>query len=109
MNYEILMGNKEALQGNKICRGIFIQVQGLDITEDFLPLTLGSTDVILGIQWISSTRWMHVNWETLIVKFVVNGVVKVLRGDPNLSKSELSLKTLQKTISRQPPILLELH
>lgn len=32
-----------------ICRGVLLQFPGAEIIEDFLPLELGNTDVILGI------------------------------------------------------------
>lgn len=40
-------------------------MQGLTIVEDFLPLELGSTDVVLGMQWLGSLGNLQVNWKRL--------------------------------------------
>lgn len=78
-----------------------MEVQGLTIVEDFLPLELGSTDVILGMQWLSPLGNMEVNWKLLTMKFRMGESVKTLKGDPGLSKAGVSLKTMVKTLQQE--------
>ena len=49
-NYRVIMGTRMVVRRKGICKGVILEMQGLTVVEDFLPLTLGSTDVILGMQ-----------------------------------------------------------
>ena len=52
---------------------------------------------------------MHVNWKTLSMQFQVGGVAVLLQGDPTLSPSLVSLKTLWKALrEREEGVLIEL-
>lgn len=42
-NYGVIMGSGEAVKGKGICPGIVV-------VENFLPLELGTLDVVLGMQ-----------------------------------------------------------
>ena len=43
-----------AVKGDGICRRVPLTLQNIKKVEDFLPLDLGSVDVILGMQWPES-------------------------------------------------------
>ena len=47
-----------------ICQGILLQLQGVEIIEDFIALNLDSTDIILGIQWLEIMGGTYINWKT---------------------------------------------
>lgn len=49
-----------------------IQMQGIEITQDFYPIKLGSADVILGMPWLEYIVDIHTNWKKLTMKFVLN-------------------------------------
>ena len=42
------MGTSAAVKGKGVCRGVILTLQNIVIVEDFLPLELGSANVILG-------------------------------------------------------------
>ena len=46
-----------------------LQLQGIEIIEDFIPLNLGSTNIIMGIQWLEILWGTFVNWKTQLLKF----------------------------------------
>ena len=70
---------------------------------------LGSADVILGMKWLESLGGMQVNWKNLTRRFQVGGISVILKGDPNLSTSLVSLKTLWKAKRQQGEgVLVEL-
>ena len=50
IGYGVSMGNGLTVQGNSICTGVGLSLQNLEIVEDFLPIDLGGTDVVLGMQ-----------------------------------------------------------
>ena len=52
--YGILMGTGTTIKGKGLCRGVIFTLQNIEIVEDFLPLELGSANVILGMQWLES-------------------------------------------------------
>lgn len=51
-SYGVTMGTGGSIKGEGVCRGVNLQVQGLNIVDEFLLLNLGSDDIILGIQWL---------------------------------------------------------
>lgn len=44
------MGTEKMKNRRGVCRGLRLTLQGVDMREDFLPLELGSTDLILGMK-----------------------------------------------------------
>ncbi|KAL8122160.1 hypothetical protein AgCh_018778 [Apium graveolens] len=48
-DFGVSLGTGEAVQGRGECRSVVLQRQGITIVENFLPLSLGNSDVILGI------------------------------------------------------------
>lgn len=47
--YGIRMGTGDKEDGRGICQGVLLQLQEIDIIEEFVPMRLGSSDVILGM------------------------------------------------------------
>lgn len=68
------------------------------VEDDFLPLELGSSDIILGMQWLRKLGEMKVNWQTLTMTFNMVGVTVTLQGDPSLSRASVSIKSLIKAL-----------
>lgn len=68
-NYGIIMGTGQLVKGRGICKGVVVEVQGLTIVHNFLPLALGCADVVLGMQWLRSLGDMEVNWKGLTMQF----------------------------------------
>ena len=66
--------------------------------EDFLPLELGSSNVILGMKWLAAVGKMNVDWKALTMKFQVRAITITLQGDPSLSKTMMSLKAMMKAL-----------
>ena len=52
--YGVQMGSGASVKGTGVCRAVPLSLQALEILDDFLPLELGSTDVILGVQWLET-------------------------------------------------------
>ena len=53
--FGVSLGNGETIKGRGICRGVNLALEGkLMLCEDFLPLELGTSDVILGVQWLET-------------------------------------------------------
>lgn len=53
---------------------------------------------MFGLEWLETLRDIQVNFKTLTLKFEIERQTHVVRGDPSLSKSSTSLKTLFKAL-----------
>lgn len=101
-SFGVSLGNGEPVKGEGMCKGVVIQLDGgVEVEEDFLPLKLGSSDIILGIQWLEKLGMVLTNWKTQVMKFEVKGEPVTLVGDPTLVKSQVSLKAMLKGIKKQ--------
>ena len=74
-NYRVVMGTGISVKRKGVYRGVCISLQGHIVVEDFLPLELGSTDVILGMPWLGTLGDIEVNWEMLPMKIKMGKVV----------------------------------
>ncbi|PKU83144.1 hypothetical protein MA16_Dca007802 [Dendrobium catenatum] len=96
--YGVMMGTGKVEKGQGICKGVVLTIQGIQVREDFLPLELGSTNVILGMKWLQTLGETMDNWGALTMELMVDGRRVVIRGDAGLSKAITSLKTMVRDI-----------
>ena len=99
--FGVSLGTGEAVQGRGECKGIAVEIQGIMVVEDFLPLPLGNSDLILGIQWLEKLGTMTTNWKTQTLKFKMGDDTVTLKGDPSLGRSKVSLKAMLKTLRKE--------
>ena len=64
----------------------------------FLALGIGERKCYLGMKWLESLGGMQVDWQNLTMRFQVRVVLVIIQGDPSLSTSLVSLKTLWKAL-----------
>ncbi|TXG60604.1 hypothetical protein EZV62_015177 [Acer yangbiense] len=107
--YGVTMGTGDSVRGEGICKGVTLHLQGINIVEDFLPLGLGSSDVILGIQWLATLGMTHTNWKLQVMKFQLGNESVTLRSDPSLKKTLVSLKAMMRTCKHEGGLLVELN
>lgn len=89
------------MKGRGLCWNVRLEMQGCRVVSSFLPLSLGTADVILGCQWLETLGDTQCNWKLQVLKFKVKGQEVTLQGDPSLCNSEISLKALWKALERQ--------
>ena len=89
----MVIGSRKQIRGIGVCKGVVLQLQGITIVEDFLPLPLGSTDVILGLKWLATFEETRDDWRKLTMSFELGGKTVILQGDPSLTKARVFLKT----------------
>lgn len=70
-SYRVVMGTCLIVKGDGICRQVPLKLSGLLVEKDFLTFELGSSDVILGMQWLRILGKMQVDWNTLTMSFDV--------------------------------------
>lgn len=64
------------------------------MVEDFLPIELNDLDVILGMKWLQAMGKMETDWPALTMTFTRGDKRIVLKGDPTLTRMEVSLKRM---------------
>lgn len=100
--FGVSLGNGETVKGSGVCENVVLQLDGgVVIKEDFLPLALGTTDVILGVQWLEKLGTVRTNWKSQIMQFVMGNNTITLVGDPSLIRSKISLKAMIRTIRKE--------
>ena len=67
------MGLGMVVQGVGVCKGVTLTLQNVEVVEDFLPLELGTSDVILRMKWLATLRETYVDWGSLVIKFRLGG------------------------------------
>ena len=67
--YSVMTAGGVTFKGAGLCSELELELQGCTITSSFLPLELGSADIILGIQWLETLGNMKVNWKLQILRF----------------------------------------
>ncbi|XP_052203652.1 uncharacterized protein LOC127808947 [Diospyros lotus] len=107
--YGVIMGSGMAIQGAGVCKRVPLLLQNVKIVEDFLPLELGSSNVILGMKWLATLGETQVDWGSLIMRFKVGDTAITLHGDPSLSKTLVTMKSMMKAFRKGGEgVLLEL-
>lgn len=100
--FGVYLGDGQAVKGAGICKGVLLQLPGgLVVEEDFLPLGLGNSDVILRVQWLETLGTVVSNWKTQEMAFEMRGNKYKLKGDPSLARSKVSLKAIMKTLRKE--------
>lgn len=55
-----------------------LKLQSITIFKDFLPILLGSTDIILGLKWLATLGVTKDEWHNLTMSFELGGQTIVL-------------------------------
>lgn len=92
--FGVTLSTSLSVQGNGVCCSVVLSLPVVDVVEDFIPLKLGSSDIILGVKWLETLGEVKMNWKLSTMKFKVGGNVVTLHGDPGLNCSLVSLKSL---------------
>ena len=101
-------GIGDSIQGRGVCKDVVLVLQELTIVESFLPIDLGTTDVVLGMQWLGSVGRIEVDWNRLEMRIKMGMTMVTLRGDPSLHRSRVSLRSMFKTLKKGcPGVLIE--
>lgn len=99
--FGVSLGTGDAVQGKGECKEVVLELPNVTVVEDFLPLQLGSSDVILGVQWLEKLGTMTANWKTQTLQFTLNGQLVKIQGEPSLTRTQVSLKARLRTLRKE--------
>ena len=108
--FGVVVAGGEIRRGRGKCAGIILEMQGVEIMEDFLVFDIGeSTDVVMGYSWLATLGDTKVNWELRRLSWKVGVQWVTITGDPALSKGPISLHSMERVAKRNGEVyLLEL-
>ncbi|KAL4558953.1 hypothetical protein LXL04_031079 [Taraxacum kok-saghyz] len=107
--YGVRMGTGDREEGRGVCQGVLLQLAEIDVVDEFLPLCLGSSDVILGMKWLETLGTTQTNWKDQTMIFEVGSKQVKLKGDPSLRRSMITVKAMERELRREKQgILVEL-
>lgn len=93
-NFGVALGNNEAVHGSAECPAVTACLErSIEVCEKKLPLKLGGSDIILGVQWLEKMEAVAAYWKTQW-----GGNPCVIKGDATLARTCISLKAMVKTL-----------
>ena len=92
-NFTVLVGTGLQVQGSSVYKNVSLQLQEVQITQDFIVLEPGSADIILGIQWLRTLGKCEVDWEEKVLSFNTSLGRVTLRGDVDVQTTEQKLSS----------------
>lgn len=107
--FGVSLGTGDSVIGEGICKSVVLELQGIIIVENFLPLALGNSDVIMGIQWLEKLGTTTTNWKTQTLRFQLGNEVVTLKGDPLLGRSGIFLKAMLRNLRKGEGFLIEFN
>lgn len=99
--YEVLVAGGMKVHGRGIIEGVELKLPTCDIETSFLPLELGISDIILGLQWLDTLGEMRVNWKLQQMKVWLDERWVLIQGEFDLHSANVSLKSLWKAIGKE--------
>ena len=107
--YRIVLGDGLVVYSQGKYSEVPTTTQDIMAIDEFLPLSLSSIHIILGKQWLDSIGWVHLHFQKLIMKFIIDGEVQTLRGNPNLHKKVISADHEAKGLFRGNVFMAKLY
>ncbi|GKE35616.1 hypothetical protein Tco_1454938 [Tanacetum coccineum] len=80
---------------------VVLTLHELQVVDDFYPLELGSTYMILGIKWLQTLGDMTMNWKEPRMTFVKYGRSVTIKEETGLSRTLVSLKSMVRSLQKE--------
>ncbi|KAG9458686.1 hypothetical protein H6P81_003194 [Aristolochia fimbriata] len=94
--FGVHLGDGHRVLSRGLCKELKVQIGDIQIAVDCYPFDLGGVDLILGVAWLEKLGKMRVEWRKMYMKFTHNGREVTIQGDPTLTRTQVSLKSLLK-------------
>ena len=75
-----------------------LEVQGIEFILEFYLFDLGDLDLVLGFSWLTGLGETRANWGDLRLSWQIGKTWVTLYGDPDLSRGQVSLRSMEKVI-----------
>ncbi|XP_057458006.1 uncharacterized protein LOC130748778 [Lotus japonicus] len=105
-SYIVEVGDGHRVKCKGKCSKLCLQLQGLEVEQDFYLFTLQGVDLVLGLDWLSSLGEVKANFGKLELTLSKDGKLITLVGDPSLTKTELSYGAFMQILKEEGEGLL---
>lgn len=107
-DYGIVLGTRGTIRAARVCQSVLLRIVELAI-QGFLPLPLGRANVILGVAWLETLGKIQFDYRLSEMEFWIGDWLVHLCGDRSLVKSQISLKSMMKSLPKEDQgMLIEL-
>ncbi|XP_073121107.1 uncharacterized protein [Henckelia pumila] len=97
VKFGVYLGDGCRVDCQGVCKNLLVDIGVCQATIQGYLFDLGGVDLILGVDWLRTLGEVRVDWSKMIMKFVQAGQEFVIQGDPTLSRSLMSLRSMTKT------------
>ena len=95
-SFAVILGNGSQIKGQGICSDVKLCLGGIEVTQRFFPFSLGSVDVILGVERLESLGEIRDNWKAQTMRFLWQRQSMKLQGDLSLAILGASFSSIVK-------------
>lgn len=67
--FSVSLGTGGTVSGQGECRDMVLNLRVFELVDNFFPLDLGNSNVILGVQWLEKLGTVSTNWKLQIMQF----------------------------------------
>lgn len=99
--YGVVLGTGGVVQATGMCKDVNLTIANLSITHDFLPLPLGSADVMLGVTFLGTLGKVMFEDKLSKMEFSSRDFFGDSIRDRSLVKSQVLLKSMMKTFKKE--------
>ncbi|CAH9075070.1 unnamed protein product, partial [Cuscuta epithymum] len=92
----VQLGNGECIPICGWCAGVDLNVQGIGIHQTYYLLELGSMDLVLGMDWLTSLGDMEINFQSQTFKWKVQGQEVILQRDDSSREQDVEGRSVQR-------------
>ena len=108
--FRVTLGHGKTVQGQGRCNSVILDLGDIQFTKKIFLFDPGSSDMILGMQWLETLVTVVTNWRLQVMNFFRHGKTVVLKGDSSLERSKTTLKAMLKSLRKAGHgVLIELH
>ncbi|XP_031271166.1 uncharacterized protein LOC116129586 [Pistacia vera] len=100
-SFGVGVGDRYSVRCEGECRDVCMELQGVNIIQNFFPFDMSSADVVLGIAWLETLGETITYCRKQIMKFTMGHKTVYQSRDPSLTKTLVSLKAMIKTLQSE--------
>lgn len=97
----ITVANGSKFICSQMCKEFCWEVQGHSFEADFLIMTLGGCDIVLGVQWLSTLGSIKWDLQTLTMQFTLGGKACELQGSNDMAVKVVSNHSLGRMLQQR--------